>query len=367
MVGEGQAAQAKGLVQRESAHHQGRESGDIGGKGDVGLSMLNHLHRASGYIQQEGAVVALDKVVIHLEGQHKGTADRGLTAALHAEVGRHIEDTGHVAHCAAGHLMDAAVVCAVLACVRVVEQHGQAEVGGEDTHPLDLIHLGGEKGHELPQRIQILIHHLGHEQIVVHVGVVVHRHEIEGEVAGEPAVPAADHHVGHVEDPVGVHIVVDRGTVGTRRIGAVEVQNLLPVLRPGIGQPGLVAVGADRGGLGLVEIVLVAVTVSHVGIERGIEGVETADRRPLFGVIPHQHLQERAGHPLFLVKKVCGDIGCGPHRHHHTSDVEGEIHHQDGAQQGSIVVKTAEVTALVRTVQFAFHVLEQGGRRLGGE
>ena len=202
--------------------------------------------------------------------------------------------------------MDAAVVRAVLACVRVVEQHGQAGVGGEDTHPLDLIHLGGEKGHELPQRVQILIHHLGDEQIVVHVGVVVHRHEIEGEVAGEPAVPAADHHVGHVEDPVGVHIVVDRGTVGTRRIGAVEVQNLLPVLRPGIGQPGLVAVGADRGGLGLVEIVLVAVTVSHVGIERGIEGVETADRRPLFGVIPHQHLQERAGHPLFLVKKVCG-------------------------------------------------------------
>ena len=95
--------------------------------------------------------------------------------------------------------------------------------------------------------------------------------------------------------------------------------------------------------------------------------METADRRPLFGVIPHQHLQERAGHPLFLVEKVCGDIGCGPHRHHHTSDVEGEIHHQDGAQQGSIVVKTAEVTALVRTVQFAFHVLEQGGRRLGGE
>ena len=70
---------------------------------------------------------------------------------------------------------------------------------------------------------------------------------------------------------------------------------------------------------------------------------------------------------LLLPQEVGGHIGRRAHRHHHASDVEGEIHHQDGAQQGSIVVKTAEVTALVRTVQFAFHVLEQGGRRLGGE
>ena len=118
-------------------------------------------------------------------------------------------------------------------------------------------------------------------------------------------------------------------------------------------------------GLGRIEYVFIAVTISHAAVKGGVEGVETANRRPRLGVVPHEYLQESAGDPLLFVQKIGGDVGRSPHRHHHTSCVEGEIHHQNGAQQGPIVVKTAEVTSLVRSVQLAFQILQQGGRRLG--
>ena len=70
---------------------------------------------------------------------------------------------------------------------------------------------------------------------------------------------------------------------------------------------------------------------------------------------------------LLLPQEVGGHIGRRAHRHHHASDVEGEIHHQDGTDQGPIVVKTAEVAPLVRLVQLAFHIPEQRVRSLGRE
>ena len=329
--------------------------------------MLDRGDLGTGDAQQESAVVVFDEIVFHLEGQHKGAAHRVLAAVLHAEVAGHVEDAYHVAHGAPADLVDAAVVGTVLAGVRVGEHHVQALIRGEDAHPFDLVHLGGEEGHELPQGVHVLVDHLVYHQVVVHVGVVIHLHEGEGEVAGDPALTPADDHIGGVKDPVGVHVVVDGGAVGLFGPAAVELQNGGLVLLGGIGQAGLVAKGADITGLGLVENVLVAVAVAHASVERGVKGVEAADRRAQLGIVPHQHLEQRAGDPLFLVEKVGGDIGRSAHGHHHTSDVEGEIHHQDGTQQGSSVIETAEVTSLVRTVQFAFHILQKCRRCFGRE
>ena len=50
-------------------------------------------------------------------------------------------------------------------------------------------------------------------------------------------------------------------------------------------------------------------------------------------VISHEHAEHGHGQMLLLPKEVGRHIGRRAHRHHHTSDVEGEIHHQDGAQQ----------------------------------
>ena len=240
-------------------------------------------------------------------------------------------------------------------------------VGGEDAHPLDLVHLRGEEGHELLEGVHILPDHLPDHQVVVHVGVVVHLHELEGEVAGDPALPAADHHVGHVEDAVGVHIVVDGGAVGPFGPGAVEAQDLFLVVGAGVGEAGLVPEGTDHAGSGLIEGILVAGPVAHLPVEGGHEGVQTADGCTQLLVVPHEDAEHGHGRVLLLPEEVGGHVGRRSHGHHHASDVEGEIHHQDGTHQGPIVVKTAEVASLVRLVQLAFHVPKQRRRRLGRE
>ena len=70
---------------------------------------------------------------------------------------------------------------------------------------------------------------------------------------------------------------------------------------------------------------------------------------------------------LLLVQEIGGDIGRRSHRRHHPSDVEGEVHHQNGAQQGPIIIEAAEVAPLVRTTQFALHVFQEELRRFGRE
>ena len=95
--------------------------------------------------------------------------------------------------------------------------------------------------------------------------------------------------------------------------------------------------------------------------------MQTADGCTELLVISHEHAEHGHGQMLLLPKEVGRHIGRRAHRHHHTSDVEGEIHHQNGGHQGPVIVKTAEVTSLVWLVQLAFHIPEKGRRRLGGE
>ena len=95
--------------------------------------------------------------------------------------------------------------------------------------------------------------------------------------------------------------------------------------------------------------------------------MQTADGCTELLVVAHEHAQHGHGRVLLLPEEVGGHIGRRAHGHHHASDVEGEIHHQDGAHQGPVVVKTAEVTSLVRLVQLAFHILKESRRRLRGK
>ena len=230
-------------------------------------------------MEEIAAGVALQEAVLHLELQHEVPGGGGGAVGLAPEIGRHVQNPAHIAHGAPADLLDAAVVGPVLPGVRVEEQHMEVGVGREETHPLDLIPLGGEEGHELLQGVQIVVHHLPHQQIVVAVSVVVHLHEREGEVSGNPPLPAAEHHVGHIKDTVGVHVVVEGGPVGALHPAAVVGQHRLPVVGLGVAQAGLVPEGPDVTGLGGVQRVLVAEAVAHLVVERGVEGVQAADWR----------------------------------------------------------------------------------------
>ena len=209
---------------------------------------------------------------------------------LKLEIALHIQDAAHIAHGAAAHLLDAAVVGPVLPAVRVGEHHMQVRVGGQEPHPLDLVGLGGEKRHKLPQGVCVVIDHLPHQQVVIAVRIVVHRHKLKGKVPGDPPVPPAEHHIGHIKNAVGVHIVVDGGSMGALRVSLVIVQHRLPVSAPGVAQAGLIAIGTDVAGLGGIQRIFIAHAVAHLVVKRGIKGMQAADGRARLGVVPHQHL-----------------------------------------------------------------------------
>ena len=161
--------------------------------------------------------------------------------------------------------------------------------------------------------------------------------------------------------------MVNDSAVGPLRPGPVKPEDVLLVVGPGIGEAGLVPEGTDHAGLWLIEDALIAVPVAHLPVEGGHKRVQTADGCTELLVVAHEDAQQGHGRVLLLPQEVGGDIGRRAHGHHHASDVEGEIHHQDGARQGPVIVKTAEVASLVRLVQLAFHILKEGRRRLGGE
>ena len=171
----------------------------------------------------------------HVERQRKRPRDRILAVGLHGEISRNIEQADHVAHRAAADLVDAAVVRAVFAAVRIEEHMVQIRVGGVDADPVDLIDLRGEEGHELLQSVEIVVDHLAHAQIVIHIRIMIDLHKFKGQITGDPAALAADDHIGHIEDAVRIHIMMDGRAVGARGIRAVIVQDLLTVGCLGIG------------------------------------------------------------------------------------------------------------------------------------
>ena len=93
--------------------------------------------------------------------------------------------------------------------------------------------------------------------------------------------------------------------------------------------------------------------------------MKTADCCAQLAIIVHEDTEQVAGDMFLFVQKIGGDIGRRTHGHHHASDVEGEIHHQNGANKCSVVVETAEVASLVWMIQLEFHRFQKSGRRFG--
>ena len=57
---------------------------------------------------------------------------------------------------------------------------------------------------------------------MVHIGVMIYFHERIGQIAGNPAAPAAYDHIEPLENAVGIHEAMDGGAVGTLGVTVVK-------------------------------------------------------------------------------------------------------------------------------------------------
>ena len=111
-----------------------------------------------------------EKTVADRDTQHERSGDRCTGVSLNGEILCNIKQTNHVAHGSPVDFVDAAVMRPVFAAVGIGKHQVQGGVGQVDAYPFDLIDLTCQEGHELFERVQIIIDHFAHAQIVIHVG-----------------------------------------------------------------------------------------------------------------------------------------------------------------------------------------------------